>query len=292
MLWYFAGGTNTYAEKKLSTMTISERSLYKKWKPVSVNEMKGFIAVILNMGIVQLANLKDYWSTDDTTNFPFFRSVLPMDRFLQVLGMLHVGDPDNTTKRGKIQTLLDRLCPLFERMYTPAQQIAVYELVISFKGRVAFCQYLKGKPHPWGIKAFVLSDSNTGYLQWVCVYFGKETQLVDIDLPFQNRGYDLYVDRFYSSPLLARELKKVGITVTGAFQSNRKGLPKDVTAKRKVPHGTIRAAHSGNILVLSWMDKRQVLMLTKHNTSRVEVCSRYQQWIMHTHITWVCYSKK
>ena len=45
-------------------MTVSDRSLYMNWKPVSVVEMKGFIAVILNMGIVQLANLKDYWSTE------------------------------------------------------------------------------------------------------------------------------------------------------------------------------------------------------------------------------------
>ena len=32
--------------------------------------------------------------------------------------------------------------------------------------------------------------------------------------PFHNKGYDLYVDRFYTSPLLASELSKVGITVT------------------------------------------------------------------------------
>ncbi len=31
----------------------------------------------------------------------------------------------------------------------------------------------------------------------------------------QNKGYDLYVDRYYNSPLLASELEKVGITVTG-----------------------------------------------------------------------------
>lgn len=219
--------TNAYAEKKLSTRTISNRSLYKKWSPVTLDEMKGFIAVILNMGIVQLANLKDYWSTDNTTNFPFFRSVFSRDRFFQIFGMLYVGDPDSTSKKGKIQPFIDRLCPVFESTYTPSQQIAVDESVISFKGRVSFRQYLKGKPHPWGMKAFVLSDSKTGYLQRVCVYYDKETRLVDnsnphtvrvvqtLVEPFHNKGYDLYVDRFYSSPLLAMELKKASITVTG-----------------------------------------------------------------------------
>lgn len=283
LLQHVVEATNRYAEKKLAAMTISRCSLYRNWKPVTVDEMKGFIAAILNMGIIQLTNLKDYWSTDETTNLPFFRSVFRRDRFFQIFGMLYVGDPDSTDKRGKIQPFLDRLCPVFEAAFTPSKQIAIDESVITFKGRVSFRQYLKGKPHPWGIKAFVLSDSRTGYLQRVCVYYGKETQLVDNDhphtvrAPFHNRGFDLYVDRFYSSPLLATELTKVGITVTGTVQSNRKGLPKDITAKRKSePRGTIRAARSGVILVLSWQDKRKVLMLsTKHNASTVEVRTRY-----------------
>ena len=279
LLQYLVDTTNTYVQKKLATMTISSQSLYRNWKPVTVEEMKGFVAVVLNMGIVQLTNLKDYWSTDDTTNFPFFRSVFFRDRFFQIFGMLYVGDPDGTTKRSKIQPLLDRLCPVFEATFTADKQIAVDESVINYKGRVSFRQYLKGKPHPWGIKVFVLSDSRTGYLQRVCVYYSKETQLVENDLPhtvrvvqtlvvlFHNKGYDLYVDRFYTSPLLASELTKVGITVTGTVQSNQNGMPKDVTSKReREPHGNIRAARSGNILALSWLDKQKVLMLsTKHN---------------------------
>ena len=82
--------------------------------------------------------------------------------------MLYVGDPDGTTKRSKIQPLLDRLCPVFEATFTADKQIAIDESIINYKGRVSFCQYLKGKSHPWGIKAFVLSDSKTRYLQWVC----------------------------------------------------------------------------------------------------------------------------
>ena len=112
-------------------------------------------------------------------------------------------------------------------------------------------------------------------------------QLIDNDLPhtakvvmtlvdpFSNQGYDLYVDRFYNSPLLAKELTKVGITVTGTVQANRKGLPKEVTAKKKDPPGTVVAARSDEMLALSWVDKRKVLMLsTKHTVSMKEVRSR------------------
>ena len=88
----------------------------------------------------------------------------------------------------------------------------------------------------------------------VRIYYGKETQLIDCPLPhtvkvvmtlvepYHDKGYDLYLDRFYGSPLLATELGKVGITVTGTVQSNRKGLPKDIVQKQKDPVGTVRAA--------------------------------------------------
>ena len=126
--------------------------------------MKGFIAVILNMGIIQLGDLKEYWSTEDTNNLPFFRSVFSRDRFFQIFGVLHVGDIDSTTKWGEIQPFLDRICPAFEAAFTPSQQIAIDESVITYKGRVSFRQYMRGKPNPWGNKAFVLADSKTGYL--------------------------------------------------------------------------------------------------------------------------------
>ena len=85
----------------------------------------GFLAVILNMGIIQLANLKDYWSTNHTTNLPFFRSVFSRDRFFQIFGVLYVGDPGSSTKKEKIQPLLYRLCAKFEAAYTPDREGAV-----------------------------------------------------------------------------------------------------------------------------------------------------------------------
>ena len=284
--------TNRYAQK-ISGMQLTDRSLYKNWRPVTREEMLGFIAVILNMGIIQMNNLKDYWSTDETTNLPFFRSVFSRDRLFQIFGSLHAGDPDDTTKKGKIQPLLDRLSGSFEAAFLPSKQIAVDESVISFKGRVSFKQYLKGKPNPWGIKAFVLADSSTGYMHRLCIYYGKDTELIDRpDLgqtvrvvltlvePFHNKGYDLYIDRLYSSPILANELTQVGITVTGTVQLNRKGLPQEAKVDRKDPRDTVHAYRSndglGDLLLLTWTDKRKIAMLsTKHTVSMVQVVSRY-----------------
>lgn len=138
------------------------------------------------MGLNQRKDIKDYWSTLESDDSPFFRSVFSRDRFLQLFGMLHVGNPSGDRQQ-KIQLLLDILIPLFQKHYTLSKAIAVDESVINFKGRVSFRQYLKGKPHPWGVKAFVLAESKTGYLYNVSIYYGKDTQLDRPDLPHTAR---------------------------------------------------------------------------------------------------------
>ena len=68
-----------------------------------------------------------------------------------------MGDINHTTKKNEIKPFLDLLSPIIRQNYVLGQLIAVDESVISFKGRVSFRQYLKGKPNPWGIKACTIS---------------------------------------------------------------------------------------------------------------------------------------
>ena len=84
--------------------------------------------------------------------------VFSRNRFLQVFWMLSVGDIDGSTKRSNIQPYLDLTIPTFCQYFIPARAMAVDE-VISYWGRVSFRQYVRGKPHPWGIKAYVLAES-------------------------------------------------------------------------------------------------------------------------------------
>ena len=64
LLEYMVDRTNIYAEKVNSEKIISRRSRFKEWKPTNVAEMKTFIGLMLHMGVINLPNLQDYWSTD------------------------------------------------------------------------------------------------------------------------------------------------------------------------------------------------------------------------------------
>ena len=118
--------------------------------------------------------------------------------------------------------------------------------MIAFCGRVGFRQYIRGKPQPWGIKAYVLSESKSRYLYNLVIYYGKETQLLRNPLlnhttlvcltlmePLKHLGHDLYTDCFYTSPMLASELLQIGTTITGTVMCNKKNLPASVKYKRK-----------------------------------------------------------
>ena len=50
--------------------------------------------------------------------------------------------------------------------------------MVGFKGRLCFIQYLPKKPTKWGIKAYVLADSATGYVYSWRLYTGNLLLLI------------------------------------------------------------------------------------------------------------------
>lgn len=163
------------------------------------------------------------------------------DRFLQIFWNLHLcstSPAPGSPRSAKVQPLLDLLCPCFESVYKLREFVAADEAIVAFTGCAVFRQYIRGKPHPYGIKVFILADSNTGYVYQLRIYFGKETDLMqDSSLlhtthvvltlvePLQGLGHHVITDRFYSSPELAKELEQRGLVFTGTVQVNCRGMP-------------------------------------------------------------------
>lgn len=149
-------------------------------------------------------------------------------KWQRILNALHLTsaaeDAANEAKRGtpefdrlgKIKPLYLEMSEACRRNYHPHQEIAIDERTVASKARVAFKQYMKGKPVRWGFKLFVLADSN-GYTWDFFVYEGKGdvasgkglsydavTNLINTSL--LGRGYKLSVDHFYTIPTLFQDL--------------------------------------------------------------------------------------
>ena len=102
------------------------------------------------------------------------------DRFSMMLKFLHINDNSQYKKKGepghdplyKLRPFLEPLIENFQSAYTLHREISVDETMIGFKGRLGFIQYMPKKPTKWGMKTFVLSDAQTGYVYNWHLYTG------------------------------------------------------------------------------------------------------------------------
>ena len=176
----------------------------------------------------------------------------------------------------KIRPLITHLLARFKSSYTPSQNCSIDESIISFKGRLAFIQYMPLKPHKWGVKAWVLADSVSGYIWNWKLYTGKEesngipvTAKVVLELTKH-----FYFDNFYTSPYLCKKLFKLGSGSCGTVRTNRKGIPIDFKNK-KLQKGEMTTYQDDEVTGIKWMDRRPVAMLsTIHDDSISEISRR------------------
>ena len=83
------------------------------------------------------------------------------------------------------------------------------EILIKFKGKIRFRQFIPIKPGRLGIKAFTLAESTSCNVLESKVYARKEANLVQKDLgkravmllmePFLDKGYYVFMDNYYTS---------------------------------------------------------------------------------------------
>ena len=172
---------------------------------------------------------------------------------------MFVTHPSTAPKGSKVKPLLGLLCPRFASLFSPGREIAVDKAIISFKERVSFKPYVKGKPTPWGIGVYTLADSQTGYISYLRLYFGKDTDILQNQLlhstrvvctlsqPLSGKNHALYCARLYTCPELAVELEKQGTFLTGTIMMNRRGLPPALKGRVSLRIGDTRAYRNGRI---------------------------------------------
>ena len=77
--------TNLYAEQK------RDHHEFSVWYPVTTDEIKAWVSSC-NWTWVSKPNLSSYWSTDPAFKLSLFASIMPRERFLQILRYLHFVD--------------------------------------------------------------------------------------------------------------------------------------------------------------------------------------------------------
>lgn len=281
--------TNIYAEQLFLQ---KGQGRISEWKPVTKEELKVFIGLLLHMGTIQCARVQDYWKTHRLFNIPCFRSYMSRNRFLLILRCLHFSrnpvdnEPQPEDRLYKVKTLIDYFNEKMEAIYVPQKQLSLDESMVLYRGRLVFRQYIKNKRHKYGIKLYVLTESS-GLILKFAVYTGVTDDLggtghaANVVLHLMqnnlNKGYSLYMDNFYNSFTLAKQLLEAKTYCSGTLRANRKQNPEDVV-KQKLKPGETVCRYSNEVVIGKWRDRRDVLYIsTEHENDLVETFNKRGQ---------------
>ncbi|XP_078044094.1 uncharacterized protein LOC144473774, partial [Augochlora pura] len=187
-------------------------------------------------------------------------------------------------KAKKIQPVIDMLIHRFQMAYRPRQHIAVDESLLLWKGRLSFKQYICSKRARFGLKSFILAESETGYVYNLKLYSGRELDgrkstllgksgaiVMDLSRNLLNEGRIIYLDNWYTSPALFEKLCQYKTHACGTVRMNRKGLPCDEKVKniKSLNKSEMLVRYNRFMVFCVWKDKRPVSVLSTLHTPQL-----------------------
>lgn len=274
--------TNSYAYEKIFEGT---HQTYAKtdgsWQDVTADEIKRLIALLIYFGLVRVGVGEKYWSVKTLYHGLWARAILSKVRFKALLAMLHIVDPA-TEKPGdklrEVESFIDYFKSRCLTLYQPRQNLAIDERMVKSKHRSGIRQYIKAKPNKHGIKLWVLADSSNGYTIDFNVYIGQTAGrdvsanglgydvVMRLMYPLLNQGYHLFVDNFYTSVTLFKDLFSRGVPATGTILETRKDFPASLKNGKEWAkgreRGSMRWERDTPCLALQWIDNKVVSVLT------------------------------
>jgi hypothetical protein len=135
-----------------------------------------------------------------------------------------------------------------------------------------------------GIKVFVLADATNGYVKRVQLYTGKGlasgsnndigtcTRVVlELMDGLKGSGLHLYVDNYYTSPVLFHHLYHCGINACGTCRPNRVNFPANTLALKATETNRSRSKYRSNgpVLAVSWVDKKCIYFVSTLHVAEV-----------------------
>ncbi|KAG5864425.1 hypothetical protein JTB14_019600 [Gonioctena quinquepunctata] len=189
--------------------------------------------------------------------------------------MLHFSDNETVNrddKLYKIRPVVDVIRQSFKTNFVPFENLCIDESLLLFKGRLGLKQYIPNKRSRFGIKLFLICDCKSGYILDVIINTGATTEITTNEKlgisgsivqtliqPYLGKGHTLFVDNWYSSPLLYSFLHSNKTNACGTVKKNRKCMPQFT---EKLQKGEMCFKNAKHILCIKWCDKREIYMLT------------------------------
>ncbi|XP_067259544.1 piggyBac transposable element-derived protein 4 isoform X2 [Chanodichthys erythropterus] len=278
MLQSIVGHTNGYGTKC--------RDVGDRWLYISLKDLKSYIALVIYTGLVKCSLLTEYWRESQYFSPSFPAQVMSYQKFLTIANALHFSntkeDELNDSKKGTAAyERLGKILPLYQLIrevcktyFHPFQNITIVERIVAAQPRKPGIKLgIENNSTDRGYKLFALTDCSCGYTWDFFIHEGKsctsqseglsyESVMALVDENMLGSGYKLFVDRFYTSPTLFRDLLGKKVWACGPVLPTRKGFPKNSVNRllRNAPRGTLRWIRNDELLFVEWKGSQEVQM--------------------------------
>jgi hypothetical protein len=169
---------------------------------------------------------------------------------------------------------------------TPAKysNVTIDEMLHPFRGRCPFKVYMPSKPAKYGLKIWILADSETSCCWNVQPYLGKVGQVAengqgervvrDLVTPVMASGRNVTVDNLFTSLSLAMWLLQNKLTIVGTIRKNRGEIPECMLPNRNRAELTSIFGFTKETTIVSYVPKKNrsvVLLSTLHHDATIDV---------------------
>lgn len=125
--------TNRYAVQCIVNAAYGRRQHQQAWNPVAKSELNTFIGILLIMGVVQVPEIRLYWSKKAMYTNARIKKAMKRDRFLAILKYIHFSD--NATARTedrlhKLRNVVDKILRTFKDAIKPGKNIVIDESMV------------------------------------------------------------------------------------------------------------------------------------------------------------------
>ncbi|XP_064467718.1 piggyBac transposable element-derived protein 4-like isoform X1 [Ornithodoros turicata] len=275
--------TNLYALQK-----------YKRgWEPLTNDELRAYIGMLILISINPMHQLQMYWSSDSFFHVKEITRVMTYKRFQMITTCLHLNDNAKMSQRGKegfdcaykVRPLIKMMNERFQAEYSPSSHLAVDECLILLNGHSSMMQYRRMKQKiKRGYKVWSLADSQTGYLIKFQLYEGRSDEgpldrasgehvvltLADGAIP---AGSQLFLGNSFTSTRLLQELHDRDILACGMFRAEKTNLPEEAQGDNKLDRGSYLWRREGHVVDFYLKHSQNVHIMSNYHgpESRVQV---------------------
>ncbi|CAH2250703.1 jg13640 [Pararge aegeria aegeria] len=238
-----------------------------RWVDTDVAEVKTFLALLFHIGHIKAYSCNIYWSSSLMFDQPFTK-FMSQERFSIIMRYLCYTNEDVFSNETVFSTqpIIDYFNKRMNELVVPVRYLTIDESLDLTR--------IKGKRDKHGIKLHALTDAN-GICMKIHMHsrvldpaFSRRDQYGEVAMllleNYLNKGYTVFVDRYYSSIEIAESLIVKSTYLTGLLRANRfRNL--SLTKTSKVSMGSCPYKYNERqFCVANFNDEKHVLISTQH----------------------------